>query len=451
MLHSLSPLDGRYRKKTEPLAAYFSEFALMKYRLRVEIEYFIALSSQVKIIRTLTKQEQRLLRSLWETFDDSAALRIQEIEKTTKHDVKAVEYYLQEQLEKTSLSDVISFLHFALTSYDTNAIAYALMLQESRQNTVLPLLDRLLKELKILAKDCKSMTMLSRTHGQPAVPTTMGKELAVFYDRLRKERDILRSLPIEAKLTGAVGNFNAHTFVYPNADWVAFSKKFITSFGLAPNIITTQILPYDNWIQLFDGLRRMNSIVLGLSQDVWWYISLEYFHLKKTKGQVGSSTMAHKVNPIQFENAEGNLQMANSLFEFFARKLPVSRLQRDLSDSTVTRNFGVAFGHTVLAWESLISGLQSLQPDEKKMQEDLDSHWEVFAEGILTYLRAKGFADAYDLIREKTQGKTMNRDEMMKIVDGLPISQKDKQRLTVSTLAQYQGLADGIVDAAQAR
>lgn len=445
MLHALSPLDGRYRKKVNILAAYFSEFALMQYRLRVEIEYLAFLSKETKIVRPFTKKEQSFLRSLWKSFDEAAAARIQEIEKRTKHDVKAAEYYLQEKLEKTSLRDIVSFVHFALTSYDTNTIAYALMLLESRRDAVVPLLHRLLTLLRSLMSECKSMTMLSRTHGQPAVPTTMGKELAVFYNRLRKEQDIVISLHIEAKLTGAVGNYNAHAFVYPRIDWMKFSRKFIVSFGLTPNVITTQILPYDNWIRLFDSVRRMNNILVDLSQDIWWYISMEYFHLKKAKGQVGSSTMAHKVNPIQFENAEGNLQIANSLFELFARKLPISRLQRDLSDSTVTRNFGVAFGHTLLAWESLISGLQSLQPNRKKMQQDLNGHWEIFAEGILTYLRAKGFTDAYELLREKTQGKTMKREEVMKVIDELPIGKKEKSHLKISSLDRYCGIASQIV------
>ena len=355
-----------------------------------------------------------------------------------------MEYYLQKKLTKTTLSDLIPFIHFGLTSYDINIPGLGLMLKEFRQNVLIPEVNKILKSLKELIINTQDMPMLGRTHGQPALPTTMGKELAVFYQRMVKEVKILSSVPVEGKLTGAVGNFNALAFVLPKYDWIAASRKFITSLGLVPNVVTTQIIPYDNWLSFFDSLKRLNNILLNFAQDIWWYISFEYFLQKKKKEEVGSSTMSHKINPITFENGEGNLQLANSLFEFFVRKLAVSRLQRDMSDSTVKRDFGLAFGFTLLAWDSFLSGLLRITPNPVKMQQDLDSHWEIFAEGLQTFLRFKGYRQAFELIKEKTRGKTFRREEFHKLIDSLPIDGKDKMRLKIKKLDEYLGLAKEI-------
>jgi adenylosuccinate lyase len=445
-LFSLSPLDGRSRESVEELSQYFSEFALFHYRVKVEVEYLIFLSSHTELLRVFSKTEISTLHELYEKFSTDDAIRIKEIEETTKHDVKAVEYFLQEKLNDTSMNDCISFLHFGITSYDINTPAYALMLSDARWEILIPELDKALKVLKSLITETRSMTMLARTHGQPALPTTMGKELVVFYERIQKEKKVFETIEIEAKLTGAVGNFNALSFVYPDLDWISLSNQFILSLGLIPNVITTQILPYDSWLKYFDSLKRLNNILVNFTQDIWWYISFEYFLQKKKEGEVGSSTMSHKINPIQFENAEGNLQLANSLFEFFTRKLAVSRLQRDLSDSTVTRNFGVAIGHTLIALKSIQSGLKRIVPNKKKMEDELDSHWEIYAEGIQTYLRMRGNTDAYELLKEKTQGRTLLKEEMYQIIDALPLKSDEKKKLKITSLSAYVGLAEKIVD-----
>ena len=359
-----------------------------------------------------------------------------------------MEYFLQEKLEHTSLKDLIPFIHFGLTSYDINIPAYALMLKEFREEVLISKLLKLLKELKELIIKTRNMSMLARTHGQPALPTTMGKELSVFYSRIIKEGKILSGHEFEAKMTGAVGNFNALAFVYPDYDWIDFSKKFISSLGLIPNIVTTQIMPYDNWLRYFDSLKRLNNILLNLVVDIWWYISFEYFGQVKKEEEVGSSTMSHKINPITFENAEGNFQVANSLFEMFARKLSVSRLQRDLSDSTVKRDFGLAFGFTMLALDSISSGLGRISPNPEKMKKDLEEHWEIFAEGVQTYLRIKGQKDAFEVLKRETRGKTFTREEFHKLIDKLPIAKEDKKVLKITSLGEYRGLTQKIIDTA---
>lgn len=447
-LTAICILDGRNQEKLKDVSLYFSEYALIKYRVKIEIAYLLFLFAETKIIRALLPKEKVFLKETARKFNLNDAHAVKEYEKKINHDVKAVEYFLQSKLENTTLSDITPFIHFGLTSYDINIPAYALMLFEFRKNILLPKLLKLLMSLKELIIETKDMPMLARTHGQPALPTTMGKELAVYYQRLKKEAEILADTSIEAKLNGAVGNFNALQFTHPNLDWILMSKKFIQSLNLVPNIFTTQILPYDSWLRLFDSVKRLNNILLGMCQDIWWYISFEYFLQKKKEEEVGSSTMSHKINPITFENAEGNLQLANSLFEFFVKKLSVSRLQRDLSDSTIKRDFGLAFGFTYLAWDSLLSGFGRITPNKEKMKEDLDNHWEIFSEGIQTYLRMKGYKDAFELLKEKTRGKALNKKEIYRLIEELPISGKEKAELKIKELKEYSGLAEKLTELA---
>lgn len=440
-LTAISLLDGRNWDKVRGVSKYFSELALIKKRVFIEIRYLLYLSEKTKWLRSFNTKEINFLHNIIENFTLKDAAEIKTIEKKINHDVKAVEYFLRRIIDKSSLKDVSEFIHFGLTSYDINIPSYALMMTGFRDQLLLPTVYKIRDLLKDLIIETKNMHMLARTHGQPALPTTMGKELAVYYQRAVKEIDIIKSFQFEAKLNGAVGNFNAFYFIDPKFDWMTFSSSFILSLGLKPNLITTQILPYDNWIQFFDSVKRLNYIFQGLAVDIWWYISMEYFLQKKKKEEVGSSTMSHKINPITFENAEGNLGLANSLFEFFARKLSYSRLQRDLSDSTVKRNFGLAFGFTMLAWDSLIAGLNRIQPNTDKMWEDLDSNWEIFSEGIQIFLRFHGYKNAYELLKEKTRGKKLSREKLYEIIDRLPIKNAHKNILKIKDLSGYGGIA----------
>lgn len=445
---AISLLDGRNWNKVSVVSNYFSEYALIKYRLKIEILYLIFLAENTKLLRKFSKKEKELLQKSWQELTLEDAAKIKSIEAKINHDVKAVEYYLKDKLSKSSLADFTEFIHFGLTSYDVNVPSYGLMLLDYRREVLIPTINKLLESLKEMIEKTKSMPMLARTHGQPALPTTMGKELAVYYRRIIDELEVLAKTPIEAKLTGAVGNFNALDFVVPDINWILLSKKFIQSLGLVPNIFTTQILPYDSWLRLFDSLKRLNNILLGFTQDIWWYISFEYFLQKKKEEEVGSSTMSHKINPITFENAEGNLGMANSLLEFFTRKLAVSRLQRDLSDSTIKRDFGLAFGFALLAWDSILSGLGRITPNPLKMKKDLDAHFEIFAEGIQTYLRLHGLKNAYEILKEKTRGKVLNKEKLYQIIDDLPISKTDKEYLKIKDLKEYSGYAKKLAEMA---
>jgi adenylosuccinate lyase len=445
-LFVLSPLDGRYANETEILREYFSEFAYIRERIRVEVAYLISLSSDAQLLRPFTAHELDFLKALTNSFSLEEAALVKDFESTSRHDVKAIENFLQARFARTSLADTVSWLHFGLTSEDVNNIAQAIALRTSRDAVIIPALQTILDCLASLIREHKSTPMLARTHGQPAVPTTFGKELAVFYARLQKQIAKLSSHKFEAKLTGAVGNLNATASAAPWVDWMDFSERFIRALELEPNLITSQILPYDNWVEYFNHLHRANSILLDLAQDLWYYISDEYLKLKIVADEVGSSTMPQKVNPIDFENAEGNLGAANSLFEQYARKLPISRLQRDLSDSTVRRTFGTALGHSLVAYTSLARGLDRVEANSAMMRSELDAHWEVVAEGAQIILRSNGVADAYDLLKSLTRGKEITETSYKQWVNELDVDETIKSKLQSLTPTSYLGLAEEIAE-----
>lgn len=447
-LQALSPLDGRYARETDSLRGHFSEFAFIRQRVRTEIAYLISLSRDAKLIRPFTAAELDLLGALSNDFSIGDARQIKDIEQATRHDVKAIENFLSARLTPTSLADAVSRLHFALTSEDVNNLAQVIALRDARDQIILPALAKILDQLAAFVRKHKSTPMLARTHGQAAVPTTFGKELAVFHSRLTKQFAALKAHRFEAKLTGAAGNFNAAQSAAPQADWLAFSENFIRSFGLEPNLITTQILPYDNWVEYFNTLHLINSILLDLAQDMWRYTSDGYLKLRVVKNEVGSSTMPQKVNPIDFENAEGNLGIANSLFEGYARKLPISRLQRDLSDSTVRRTFGVALGHTLVAYASLARGLERVEADAAAMRSELEAHWEVVAEGAQSILRAAGVLQAYEQLKSLTRGKDITKESFKEWIDGLQAEETVKEKLRSLSPLSYLGLAEKIAERA---
>jgi adenylosuccinate lyase len=446
-LHALSPLDGRYEKETAPLRDYFSEFAFFRARARLELDYLSALS-KIGICPPLNI-------SLG-VFTDDDALKIQEYEKTTRHDVKAIEYYLRDKiLESDSLisnmreqaqSDIVPWIHFGLTSEDVNNIAQAIALRDSRDKVLLPALEDLITSLRDFAKRHRALPMLARTHGQPAVPTTLGKEIAVYLARLKKCHDEIANHKFEAKLTGAVGNFNALHSTTPQVDWISFSKDFIESLELEPNLVTTQILPYDNWIRYFDAIKLANIILSDYAQGIWRYVSDGYLKQKVVEGEVGSSTMPQKVNPIDFENAEGNLGVANSLLAHYGQKLPISRLQRDLSDSTVRRTFGVALGHTLLAWINITRGMNRVEADEEKIKYELSEHWEVVSEGAQTILRAAGRSDAYESLKSQTQGRVLTEADFKSWIEAIDVDEETRIHLQSLSPESYIGLAIQITD-----
>ncbi|OGI63296.1 adenylosuccinate lyase [Candidatus Nomurabacteria bacterium RIFCSPHIGHO2_01_FULL_40_12] len=448
---AINPLDGRYFEKTQALAPYFSEQALMRYRIIVEGEYLIALSlSGNTKLRKFNNAEIKKIRSLYKLSSKDFA-HIKKIEKTTNHDIKAVEYFLKERLSKTSLKKSIEWIHFALTSEDTNNIAYALLLSDALEKIMIPGIKEIILNLNKLASKYKNLPMLARTHGQSASPTTFGKEMRVFSTRLKKRLEGLQNIKIEAKLNGATGNYNAHIASYPNVAWLAFSKKFIESFNkdrsqkLVANLITTQIECHDSYVAVFDTLRRINTILLDFNQDMWRYISDGWIGQIPKKGEIGSSTMPHKINPIDFENSEGNLGIANALFEFFARKLPVSRLQRDLSDSTVERSFGTAFGHTYLAYVSLLKGLHKISVNKETIKKDLNAHPEVITEAIQTILRREGIEMPYEKLKDLTRGRGISLSDIHKFIETLKVSDKVKKELKKITPENYTGLAAKLV------
>ncbi len=458
-LEAISPVDGRYRRVTEPLTNYFSEKALINYRLAVEGEYLIALSEHPKIgVREFSQDEKDLIKGLYNiSTEDAEIVKAIEVKghgdiKPTNHDVKAVEYYMKEKLRGTSLEDCLEWVHFALTSEDTNNIAYALMLGNGISKVILPAVEKLYATLDELALQYKDTPMLARTHGQPASPTTFGKEFKVFASRLEWQLAQLENHKILVKLNGATGNYNAHHVSYPEVDWIEFTQNFVERFNssrkirLEPNFITTQIEPHDTYAELFDNIRRLNTILIDFDVDMWRYISDEWIVQRPVEGEVGSSTMPHKINPIDFENSEGNLGIANALFEFFSRKLPISRLQRDLSDSTVERNFGVALAHSLIGYKSALKGLSKIYVNEKKVVEELDNHPEVISEAIQTVLRKEGIEMPYEKLKDLTRGRKVTMDDFRVFIEGLNISRELKNRLEAITPRNYTGLAKLLVE-----
>ena len=441
-LNAISPIDGRYRGKVEGLARFFSESALMKYRVRVEIEWFVFLCNDVKLggTKVLSASEIKNLRDLYLKFDEKSAERVKEIEKTTNHDVKAIEYFIKEKMP-SSLKSYSEFVHFGCTSEDINNLSYALSLKEFGDSEFYPVLDELIAVLKNMAKKYSGVAMLSHTHGQPASPTTVSKEFMNVVARLERQNCLLRSQEILGKMNGATGNFNAHTVAYPNIDWAKKSEKFVKSLGLVPNPYTTQIEPHDFIAEICDAVRRVNTILIDFDRDMWMYISMNYFAQKVVKGEVGSSAMPHKVNPIYFENSEGNLGVANALFGHFSEKLPISRMQRDLTDSTVLRNLGYTFALTILAYKSTLTALERVELNKKVVQQDLDNNWEVLAEAVQTVLRKNKVKGAYEKLKEFTRGQKINAEGYKKFVASLDLLKEDKKRLMELTPEKYIGKA----------
>ena len=443
-LSNISPLDGRYANSIAELSKYFSESALMGYRLKVEIEYLIALSNEKSIndLPPFSKDEQERLRKIYQNFNLVGAEKVKEIEATTNHDVKAIEYYIQGKVKKS----LHPWIHFALTSEDVNNLSYSLMWQDGLKQVYQSSLQLVNKELKKLARKYKEASMLALTHGQPATPTTFGKELAVFYSRLDRQIGQIKSHILLGKFSGATGTWSAHVAAYPNVNWRRFASKFIKSLGLKPNLITTQIESHDSLAESFHQVVRINSILTDLCRDMWSYISRGILVQKKVAGEVGSSTMPHKINPIQFENAEGNMGIANGLLNHLATKLPISRIQRDLTDSTTLRNQGVALGHSYLALQNILKGLSRITINKVQMSAELNNHWEVLGEAIQTILRKSGKQDAYEQLKSLTQGQSINAESMYEFVSRLKISDEDKQTLLELTPELYTGLSSKLVD-----
>jgi len=442
-LNAISPIDGRYRTKTEALAPYFSEEALIKYRVLVEIEYFIALCElPLPQLKSFSSDLFVDLRGIYKDFTTEDAIAIKNIESVTNHDVKAVEYFIKEKFDNLNISEFKEFIHFGLTSQDINNTAVPLSIKDAMNDVYVPEYFTILEKLETLAEDWKSIPMLARTHGQPASPTRLGKEINVFVVRLKEQFNLLNDIPSAAKFGGATGNFNAHHVAYPNIDWRAFGATFVQEkLGLQHSFPTTQIEHYDHMAALFDCLKRINTIIIDLNRDIWTYVSMEYFKQKIKKGEVGSSAMPHKVNPIDFENSEGNLGIANAVFEHLSAKLPISRLQRDLTDSTVLRNVGVPFGHTLIGFKSTLKGLNKLLLNEAKFAEDLENNWAVVAEAIQTILRREGYKNPYEALKGLTRtNEAITQQSISNFIDTLDVNKNIKTELKAITPSNYTGI-----------
>ena len=443
MLCAISPLDGRYGSKTEDLRDVFSEYGLVKRRVAVECAWLAALAANPELPEcpALTADEAAQLQAIADGFSVADAQRVKDIEKTTNHDVKAVEYFIKEKIKGTSLEARGEFVHFSCTSEDINNMSHALMLRDGLK-VLRAAQNEMTDKIAALAHAFASVPMLAHTHGQPASPTTLGKELAVVVARLRRQQDEIDRIVLPAKMNGAVGNFNAHLSAYPNVDWEALARGVIEGFGLRQNRLTIQIEPHDGMAELFDAIQRWNTILIDFDRDVWTYVSMGYFKQRTIKGEIGSSTMPHKVNPIDFENSEGNLGLSNAMFGFLARKLPISRMQRDLTDSTVLRNMGVGFGYALVAVKSTLKGLGKLELNEARLADDLDHNWEVLAEPIQTVMRKVGMANPYERLKELTRGRRVTAEIMKEFVEGLELPAEDKVRLLKMTPATYVGMAE---------
>lgn len=442
MLEAISPIDGRYQAKTKELQAYFSEYALIRYRVLVEIRYFIALCEKpLPQLADFPKDKIPALEAISSNFTLTDAEQIKSIERTTNHDVKAVEYFIKEKFDELGLESYKEFIHFGLTSQDVNNTATPLLLKDATEKVFLPLLEDLLNQLEGLVQDWTGIPMLAKTHGQPASPTNLGKEFNVFVARIKEQVRQLKQVPFSAKFGGATGNFNAHFVAYPDSDWHTFGQSFVAEhLGLQRSFPTTQIEHYDNLAALFQAMKRINTILIDLCRDIWTYISMEYFRQKTIKGEIGSSAMPHKVNPIDFENAEGNLGIANAIFTHLADKLPISRLQRDLTDSTVLRNVGVPVGHTIIAFKAIQKGLGKLLLNEGKLQEDLEKNWMVVAEAIQNILRREGYPKPYEALLDLTRGKSsVTQTDIHQFIDGLNVSDTVKTELKQISPHNYIG------------
>ena len=443
-LTAISPVDGRYGSKTIDLRNYFSEFGLIKYRVTVEVRWLqqLAATAEISEVPPLSAGANQLLNDIVDNFSLADAERVKEIERTTNHDVKAVEYLLKEKVAANNeLAAISEFIHFACTSEDINNLSHGLMLSEARSTVLLPQCDALLDAIKQLAHEHKNVPMMARTHGQPASPTTMGKEMANVYMRLKRQRDQIAKVEILGKLNGAVGNYNAHLSAYPEVNWHQLSEQFVTSLGLSWNPFTTQIEPHDYIAELFDAVARFNTILLDFDRDVWGYIALGHFKQRTVAGEIGSSTMPHKVNPIDFENSEGNLGIANALFNHLSAKLPVSRWQRDLTDSTVLRNLGMGFGYTLIAYQATLKGISKLEVNEANLRAELDANWELLAEPVQTVMRKYGIEQPYEKLKELTRGKRITQADLHLFIDKLQLPEQVKAQLKQLTPANYIGAA----------
>lgn len=440
-LTAISPADGRYFETVKPLSPYFSEYGLIRYRVQIEIEYLLALSGLLPELKDFPADMISEVRKIYKDFSMEDALSIKEIEKTTNHDVKAVEYFVKQKLEALKLASVKEFIHFGLTSQDINNTAIPLSLKEFLTQAYQPLLDEVIALLNKQSKEWGDVAMLARTHGQPASPTRLGKEIAVFSTRIDKQLSLFKSIPFSAKFGGATGNLNAHQVAYPEIDWHKFSNEFCHQLGLVRSFPTTQIEHYDNLAAMFDNLKRINTILIDLCRDMWQYVSMEYFKQKIKEGEIGSSAMPHKVNPIDFENAEGNLGFANAIFEHLSAKLPISRLQRDLTDSTVLRNIGVPMAHTYVAFKSILKGLSKLELNKTAIDQDLENNWAVVAEAIQTILRKEGYPNPYEALKNLTRkNEKITRKSISDFIDGLDVKAELKKKLKEITPFTYTGI-----------